>query len=113
MRKEIVSAFKNDDRFQILFSEKLFSVILREEILKKGDPQEIDALKTFEDFYGYFKGYHESRKNLYSEEDINTAIANRIVNENFPKFIDNLKKYQVVCRDYPEQIKSAESALAE
>lgn len=112
MREEIVSAFKEDDRFQHLFSEKLFSILLRDEIYKKGNSQEIDALESFNKFSGYFIGFHENRANMYSSGDESTAVANRIVNENFPKFIDNLQKYQEVRKHYPETIQKTEHALA-
>ncbi|AIZ56868.1 hypothetical protein Mpt1_c09950 [Candidatus Methanoplasma termitum] len=111
MRQEIVSEFKKDDRFKDLFSKKLFSELLKEEIYKKGNHQEIDALKSFDKFSGYFIGLHENRKNMYSDGDEITAISNRIVNENFPKFLDNLQKYQEARKKYPEWIIKAESAL--
>lgn len=111
MRSEIVSVFKKDGRFQHLFSEKLFSILLNKEVYEKGIQEEIDALECFNKFSGYFIGFHENRANIYSDEDESTAIANRIVNENFPKFLDNLKKYQEVRKDYPEIIQKTESAL--
>jgi len=112
MRSEIVSLFRKDkDIFENLFNEKLFSVILKKEVYEKGDPEEIEALETFNKFSGYFIGFHENRANIYSEGDENTAISNRIVNENFPKFFENLKTYQEIRKDSPELIKDLESEL--
>ncbi|MCL2031953.1 MAG: type V CRISPR-associated protein Cas12a/Cpf1 [Methanomassiliicoccaceae archaeon] len=113
MRGEIVSAFKKDDRFKHLFSEKLFSILLKNQIYEKGTLEEIEAFDCFNKFSGYFKSFHENRKNMYSDEDKETAISYRIINENFPKLLDNFEKYQYVCREYPEQIREAESTLAE
>jgi len=112
MRKEIASAFKNDDHFRYLFSEKLFSVLLKDYINKRGIKQEIEALESFNRFSGYFIGLHENRANMYSDKNESTAIANRIVNENFPKFLDNLIKFEEVRRIYPELIQETETALA-
>ena len=112
MRGMIVSAFKNDERFKLLFSEKLFSVLLKEDVYRRGNSQEIDALESFNRFSGYFIGFHENRANMYSDGNENTAVANRLVNENFPKFLGNLQKYMNARRQYPEYIRDAESALA-
>jgi len=112
MRKEVVSVFKKDERFQLLFSEKLFSVLLKENVNKRGDQKEIEALESFNRFSGYFIGFHENRANMYLDGNESTAVANRIVNENFPKFLDNSIKYQEVQKKYPERIREAESALA-
>jgi len=114
MRKEIVSVFKEDKRFKYLFSEKLFSILLKDEDYSKEKltEKEILALKSFNKFSGYFIGLHKNRANFYSEGDESTAIAYRIVNENFPKFLSNLKKYREVCEKYPEIIQDAEQSLA-
>jgi len=112
MRGEIASLFRKDKEFfKNLFSEKLFSVILKKEVYEIGDPEEIETLEAFNRFSGYFIGFHENRANIYSEGDEKTAISNRIVNENFPKFFENLKTYQEIRKDSPELIKDAELEL--
>jgi len=89
MRKQIVKKFTSDERFKKLFAKELLSDLLPE-IIKEDKSGNIsdkeEALKVFDKFSTYFTGFHENRKNLYSEEAKATAISNRIVNENFPKF---------------------------
>jgi IS605 OrfB family transposase len=94
MRKLIVSVFKGEynesikKKFGNLFGEEL----IKEEIEKFcEDEEEKRQVSNFKKFTTYFKGFHDNRKNMYSEEEKSTAISYRIVNENLPKFLDNLK----------------------
>lgn len=110
MRKLIVSVFKGNynesikKKFGNLFGEEL----IKEEIEKFCEnEEEIKQVSNFKKFTTYFKGFHENRKNIYSEEEQSTAISYRIVNENLPKFLDNLKtitsikKNQKSYNDFP------------
>lgn len=56
--------------------------------------EEIDLVKNFSKFTSYFDKYFESRKNMYSDKAQGTAIANRAINENFVRFINNIVKIQ-------------------
>lgn len=59
-------------------------------------------LERFKSFSVYFTKFKENRDNIYKKEDQATSIANRIVNENFPKFADNIIVYsrlKEVCQD--------------
>jgi CRISPR-associated protein Cpf1 len=111
MRKNIVGVFKNDQRFEDIFSEKLFSKYISKIVEDDGDGEKIDALKTFNRFSGYFIGLHENRSNIYSDEDISTAVAHRIVNENFSKFLENIQKYEVLKVNASDALSSAELEL--
>ena len=116
MRKEIVSLFEKDERYKDLFSEKLFSKLLPDFIESEEDAKKkelkINALNSFDKFSGYFIGLHENRKNMYSDGDETTAISNRIVNENFPIFLDNLDNYEKVRKEMPEIIQDVERELS-
>lgn len=59
----------------------------------------------FKSFNVYFTSYHETRKNMYTNEEKATGIAYRIINENLPKFIDNIQVF--------EQIKSLFDSIME
>lgn len=72
----------------------------------------LDAIKTFDHFSVYFEKYQENRDNMYSAKAQNTAISNRIVNENFPKFIDNITVYQRLKVTCPNELKAIEINLA-
>lgn len=79
-------------------SKKLNQEILTEKIsldlLEELYPDKIDFIQEFRGFYGYFGGYNDNRKNYYVDEDKATSIANRIINENLIKFLDNISLYQ-------------------
>ena len=53
-------------------------------------------VKEFQDFTTYFTGFYENRKNMYSAEEKSTGIAYRLINENLPKFIDNMDTFKKI-----------------
>ena len=114
MRSKIVKKFTSDERFKKLFAKELLSELLPE-IIKSADPTTIsnkeEALKAFDKFSTYFTGFHENRKNLYSEEEKSTAISYRIVNENFPKFYSNVKLFEKLEKEFPSIISDTEESL--
>lgn len=93
LRKCIVSAFKNQADFADVF---------KKELIQKHLPQmypggsESELINHFRDFTSYFTGFHENRKNMYSEEEKSTAIAFRLIHENLPTFIDNMKSFEKI-----------------
>ena len=87
LRKIIVKSF-NNEKYKRLFNEKL----IKEDLISfvKDNVEDIALVQEFKDFTTYFKGFHDNRKNMYSEEDKSTAIAYRLIHENLPRFIDNM-----------------------
>lgn len=53
-----------------------------------------DSKGVFEGFFTYLSGFNENRENYYSTDEKATAVANRIVQENLPKFCDNILDFQ-------------------
>lgn len=53
-----------------------------------------DSKGIFEGFFTYLSGFNENRENYYSVDDKSTAVANRIVAENLPKFLDNVFEFE-------------------
>ena len=95
LRKEIVAAFNKDElkaRFANLFKKEL----IKEDLVNWVDGENKELIKEFEKFTTYFTGFYENRKNMYSVEEKSTAIAYRIINENLPKFIDNINIYKTI-----------------
>lgn len=93
LRKQIVSRFKEHEKYNNLFGKKL----IREDLLEfVNDEKEKRLIGDFKDFTTYFTGFHENRKNIYSEEVKSTAIAYRLIHENLPKFIDNISVFERV-----------------
>ena len=114
MRKDIVKKFKNDERYPKLFKKEILTDLLPS-IIKDDDTGTITdkkaALDTFTGFATYFTGFHQNRENLYSEEAKSTAISNRIVNENFPKFYANVKVFEDLQKNFPNIISETEDSL--
>lgn len=75
--------------------ERIFKKeLIREDLisfLEKEEDKEI--VRQFADFTTYFSGFHENRKNMYSAEEKSTAIAYRLIHQNLPKFMDNMKAF--------------------
>lgn len=73
------------------------------EITKKNIKEAIGAENTegiFDKFFTYFGGFNQNRENYYSTEEKSTAVASRIVDENLPKFCDNISAYKKNKNDY-------------
>lgn len=97
LRKQIADRLKKDDAFKRLDKKEL----IKEDLLSfLGDEPEnqykVSLVKDFSDFTTYFTGFHENRKNMYSDEEKSTAIAYRLIHENLPKFIDNMKAFELL-----------------
>lgn len=114
MRKAIVKKFKTDERYNKLFKKEIL-VDLLPSVIKDDDSGTITdkqaALDTFKGFATYFTGFHQNRENLYSDEAKATAISNRIVNENFPKFYANVKVFEYVQKIFPNIVSDTEDSL--
>lgn len=49
---------------------------------------------VFERFFTYLNGFNTNRENYYSIEEKATAVANRAIGENLPKFSDNVIEFE-------------------
>ena len=76
----------------------MITELLNDWVEKQEDKEEVEKFKTFTT---YFTGFHENRKNMYSDKAQSTAIAFRLIHENLPKFLDNSKGFEKV-RAIPE-----------
>lgn len=90
LRKQIVTAFKNGGSYGDLFKKELIQKHLPAFVTSEDEKQMVDNFKTFTT---YFTGFHENRRNMYSDEEKSTAIAYRLIHENLPMFIDNMKSF--------------------
>ena len=71
----------------------------------------IRAMSLFEGFALYFDSYQKNRKNLYTAENIASSVAHRIVHDNFPKFLANIKVYENIRVICPEVIETCKTEL--
>ena len=89
-RKQIKKALESGAEFKDLFSKELFEKRLPEFEDVKNDPERMALLDEFKGYTTYFMGFHENRRNMYSDEEKSTAISFRLINQNLPKYIDNM-----------------------
>ena len=115
LREEILKLFTSDKRFKALTAatpKDLFNSILPEWFGEKSNPDfNKNALETFQKFTSYFTGFQENRKNVYSAEAIPTAVPYRIVNDNFPKFLQNISVFKLIQEKCPAVIQDVENEL--
>ncbi len=68
--------------------------LIREDLIDFLENEEDkDIVRQFADFTTYFSGFHENRRNMYVAEEKSTAIAYRLIHQNLPKFMDNIKAF--------------------
>lgn len=116
LRKQISVRFTKSEQYKRLFGKELvredlaefvktpkYERIIRQqpgnESLTEGELKQIQqdviaAISQFNDFTTYFIGFYENRKNMYVADEKATAIAYRMINENLPKFIDNMDVFE-------------------
>ena len=88
LRKEIAINFTKHLAWNNLLKKEL----IKEDLLSFIDNEvKKDIIKKFKKFTTYFTGFNENRKNMYSDENKAGSIAFRLINQNLPKFIDNIK----------------------
>lgn len=123
-RKKIVEIFKKFSfgvlcdnngqevkiKFDDLFKSTLFKYVLPN-FLKNDEDKTV--VRDFSEFTSYFTGFHENRKNLYKSAPMPTAVAYRIVNDNFPKFISNQKIFCAWKDNVPHFVEIAKTKLSE
>ena len=90
LRKQIVNAFKSGNTYGDLFTKELIKNHLPDFVT---DEEEKQVVEHFCNFTTYFTGFHDNRKNMYSDKAKSTAIAYRLIHENFPRFFDNLRSF--------------------
>lgn len=111
LRENIVTQFNNlgeewKKRYQkIKLNDKGYKILTNAKILEVLNilyPEKREAIKKFSGFFTYFSGFNKNRENYYSADDKATGVANRIINENFVKFLENKLSFEKIS----EKIKS-------
>ena len=100
LRKEVAKAFSNAKANE-LKKKEFINVTLKE--LHKCDPEKSKVIEKFEGFTTYFIPYNTNRQNMYVADDKSTSIANRVVNQNLIKFIDNIHIFQKIVTTLPAE----------
>ena len=107
-REDIAHVLKSDKAFDTLNGATPRDFF--KGYLSNGDTTD-SPVATFAKFACYFTGFQENRKNVYSSEEIVTAVPYRVVNDNFPKYYSNIKVFESLQAKYPEIIEAVEDNL--
>jgi len=103
--------------FGDLFKAKLITTILPEFIIKRYQGDDLEEAKAALDCYKRFTsrltGFWDTRKNIFTAEDIATGCPNRLVNENFPIFQKNADLYEENKKHLADKFKDFEEHLKE
>lgn len=115
MRKSIIKNFEKEPYYKDMFKKGVISNLAREYILNNEDIKDkeeyIAILDSFKKFTSYFTGFFENRKNIFSNEAISTSLAYRIVDENLPLYLDNMKAFEKIVLKINKDVESVKENL--
>lgn len=80
---------------EFLFEEGIFRILKErygdetDAFVKDDAGNDISIFDQWKGFVGYFKKFHETRKNFYKDDGTSTAIATRAIDQNLRRFCDN------------------------
>ena len=97
--KELIESYKDKEDKKKLNQADLVQFIntaTPKQRLNISKKEAIDLVQEFCGFTTYFREFHQNRKNMYSDEEKSTGIAYRLINENLPKFIDNMETFKKI-----------------
>lgn len=100
MRKAIATALTKDERYSF-FTEHRSKLITTELPNVLSNEEVTETSRSFDKFTTYFTGFFTNRENMFSAEEKSTAISYRCINENLPRFIDNVKSFEKVRESLP------------
>jgi len=114
LRKEIAKGFKSGEVKAIFLKidKKDLVTKLLEKWIEENNLEDVHFDPEFKKFTTYFSGFHQNRKNMYTDKAQSTAIAYRLVHENLPKFIDNINIFKKVS-EIPELKQNLEKLYKE
>jgi len=96
IRKQIYEIIKKTDNYNKLFGKELINDILPNWLGSKDRLADKELVMKFSKWATYFSGFFKNRENVFSEKPIPTSIIYRIVNDNLPKYLDNLIKFEAI-----------------
>lgn len=95
--KNLIESYKDKDDKKKIIDSDLIQFINTAEPSQLNSMSQDEAKELVKEFWGfttYFVGFFDNRKNMYTSEEKSTGIAYRLVNENLPKFIDNMEAFK-------------------
>ena len=94
LRGQVSDAFTKAPEYETINKKKLFTHDLP--AFFRDDQEKMGVLSVFEKSTTYFTDYHKIRMNLYTAAAKQSAIGNRIVHDNLPKYARNMKAYSML-----------------
>ena len=134
LRDQVVKKLTNDKAYKHLFGKELIESYkddkkkLNEadlvQFINTANPKQrlnlskkkaSDLVQEFCGFTTYFGDFYQNRENMYSAEEKSTGIAYRLINENLPKFIDNMETFKKIAAipEMEDNLKEIHDNLAE
>lgn len=101
MRKQISKQLTATASYKRLFGKELICDDLPAFLT---DEKEKEIVENFRSFTTYFIGFNTNRRNMYSSEEKSTAISYRCINDNLPRFLDNVKSFQKVLGGLSDEV---------
>lgn len=95
LRKEMLAALKKHDDYGLVTKP---AELISKKLMLERQGAEKEAVYKFNKFAMYFTGLQEARNNMYTDEEKSTAIPYRAINDNLPKFIDNIKSFREIVK---------------
>src|SRR3989344_4184294 len=89
-KKKKTQELKGMDLF---FKVEVFGYLKQKYLEAKINGESI--FNPFNKFGGYFRKFHETRKNFYKDDGTSKAIPTRIINVNLEKFLENKKIFDI------------------
>jgi len=119
LRKELVASYilcgeKWKEKYQVGLKDSTYKILTEAKILDvlkivhQNDEDKFKTLESFNSFWTYFGGFNQNRENYYSSESKATSIANRSIDENLSRFVDDIDSYNKIVNQIPDLLKFEE-----
>ena len=110
MKKQISHCFTSQLEFKSLFGKEMITKILPTFVEK----DEAEVVEHFSHFTTYFIDFNSIRKTLYTAEGRACEVAERVVAQNLPRYLDNCRAgTQILTSLDPEKIELLSSVFAD
>lgn len=87
LRKQVIKFMTKKDEYKKLYTKEFIEKMLPEFV---DSEEKIELIKEFKGRTTYFGGFFKNRENIYSDEKKSTSIGYRVIEQNLPKYIDNM-----------------------
>ena len=98
-RMIISKALKSPTKYNDLFTKKMIEEMLPNYLTEN---DELKSVSMFKKFSTFLEDFQKNRENMYTYEDKSTGIAHRCINDNLPKFLDNVKVFEKILGELNE-----------